>query len=504
MVERSNTLSAPLRQHNSGYGDCCGFGLFLIIVFCLLALPAWAQNPTAGMRKSFIELSTDKAELYVQEQLLLTVQLYFSNELIRGELSEPVSNSAVIESLGPQQEYSRMRGGQRYRMIERRYAVYPQTPGRLSVAPVEFEGSFRDTNGRLQNLRSSEQLFDLPVKDIPPQFSGSVWLPATGLTLEESGMPDDNRVTRGANLTRQLTLRANGLPGTTLPPFPAQTAPGLRSYPEPAKRTTDINDDGLMSMLQQTSALVPVQAGELRLPEVRVPWWDTASDSEKVAIIPARMLVVAPGSDFNAQAQATAVTAINETANSSAGAADPESDMNGQDIAGGGVFWPWLALFMAVGWGTTAGLFWRAKHSHYQANKATENNVGPDDSQLYNELMAAAGNNHPDTPRLLLRWMNLQYPDKGFQSWRQVAEFCHLPPLTDALATLEQRRYSTEQPLENEAPDNPTQLQQAIRELGRRPASQAANNDLSPLYPPAIDASQQQRHSGTDHRKPPQ
>ncbi|WP_018402944.1 BatD family protein [Marinobacter gelidimuriae] len=496
MVERNNKFSAPLRRHvYGGHSDCRGFGRFLIIVFCLLALPAWAQNPTADVRKSFIELSTDKAELYVQEQLLLTVQLYFSNELIRGELSEPVSNNAVIESLGPQQEYSRVRGDQRYRMIERRYAVYPQTPGQLSLAPLEFEGSFRGANGRLQILRSSEQLFDLPVKDIPPQFSGSVWLPATGLTLEESGLPNDNRVTSGANLTHQLTLRANGLPDATLPPFPAQTASGLRSYPEPAKRATDISADGLMSILQQASALVPVQAGELRLPEVRVPWWDTASDSEKVAIIPARMLVVAPGSDFNAQAQVQAqvraVTAIDEKLNNSAGDADPESDTNDQGSPGGGAFWPWLAMFMAVGWGITAGLFWRAKRSRYRANKAIEGNFGPDDSRLYKELLAAAGNNNPDTPRLLLRWMNLQYPDKGFQSWRQVAEFCHLPPLTDALAKLEQRRYGTEQPLEDKASNNPAQLQQAIRELGRRPASPAANNGLSPLYPPTIDASQQ-------------
>ncbi|EBA00953.1 BatD family protein [Marinobacter sp. ELB17] len=496
MVERNNKFSAPLRRHDYGdYSDCRGFGRFLIIVFCLLALPAWAQNPTADVRKSFIELSTDKAELYVQEQLLLTVQLYFSNELIRGELSEPVSNNAVIESLGPQQEYSRVRGDQRYRMIERRYAVYPQTPGQLSLAPLEFEGSFRGASGRLQILRSNEQLFDLPVKDIPPLFSGSVWLPATGLTLEESGLPNDNRVTSGANLTRQLTLRANGLPDATLPPFPAQTAPGLRSYPEPAKRATDISADGLMSILQQSSALVPVQAGELHLPEVRVPWWDTASDSEKVAIIPARMLVVAPGSDFDAQAQiqaqAPAVTAIDEKLNNSASDADPKSDMNGQNTTGGGAFWPWLALFMAVGWGITAGLFWRAKRSRYRANKAAASNLGPDDSGLYKELLAAAGNNNPDTPRLLLRWMNLQYPDKGFQSWRQVAEFCHLPPLTDALTKLEQRSYGTGQPLEDKASNNPAQLQQAIRELGRRPVSQAENNGLSPLYPPAIDASQQ-------------
>jgi hypothetical protein len=493
MVKRNSTFPTPLRRHDYGdYRDCRGFGRFLIIAFCLLALPAWAQNPTADLRKSFIELSTDKAELYVQEQLLLTVQLYFSNDLIRGELSEPVSNNAVIESLGPQQEYARVRGDQRYRMIERRYAVYPQTSGQLSLAPVEFEGSFRGVSGRLQILRSSEQLFDLPVKDIPPQFTGSVWLPATGLTLEDSGLPKDNRVTSGANLTRQLTLRANGLPDATLPPFPAQTAPGLRTYPEPAKRATDTSIDGLTSILQQASALVPVEAGELRLPELRIPWWDTASDSEKVAIIPERVLMVAPGSSINTQAQAQAptVAVVDKKLNNAVSDANPEPDMNNQSTTSGGALWPWLALFMALGWGITAGFFWRARRSRYRANTAIESNAGADDSRLYKELLAAAGNNNPDTPRLLLRWMNLQYPDKRFQSWRQVAEFCHSPPLTDALGKLEQRRYgTTEQPLEHEASNNPAQLQQAIRELGRRPASLSANNGLSPLYPPAIDAS---------------
>jgi hypothetical protein len=235
----------------------------------------------------------------------------------------------------------------------------------------------------------------------------------------------------------------------------------MRSYPEPAKRATDISAEGLTSILQQASALVPVQAGELRLPEVRVPWWDTASDSEKVAIIPERVLVVAPGSDFNAQvqAQAPAVAAFDGKLNEYGDDADPELDVNDQGNTGSGAFWPWLALFMAVGWSITAGSFWRAKRSRYRANKATKSDAGADDSELYKELLAAAGNNNPDTPRLLLRWMNLQYPGKGFQSWRQVAEFCHLPPLTDALTTLEQRRYSTEQPLEDNASNNPAQLQ---------------------------------------------
>lgn len=86
-------------------------------------------NQPAPSRDSFIELSADKAEVYVQEQLILTIQLYFSGNLIRGELSEPEHPEAIIESLGKQREFARYRNGTRYRVVERRYAIFPQQPG---------------------------------------------------------------------------------------------------------------------------------------------------------------------------------------------------------------------------------------------------------------------------------------------------------------------------------------------------------------------------------------
>ena len=48
-------------------------------------------DQAAPGRDSFIELSADKDEVYVQEQLILTVRLFLRGNLIRGELSEPVS-----------------------------------------------------------------------------------------------------------------------------------------------------------------------------------------------------------------------------------------------------------------------------------------------------------------------------------------------------------------------------------------------------------------------------
>ena len=66
----------------------------------------WSKSPTvrdANPRKSPKKQtqpgkSADKDEVYVQEQLILTVRLFFRGNLIRGELSEPTHPHVIIES----------------------------------------------------------------------------------------------------------------------------------------------------------------------------------------------------------------------------------------------------------------------------------------------------------------------------------------------------------------------------------------------------------------------
>ncbi|ADP98039.1 BatD family protein [Marinobacter adhaerens] len=243
-------------------------------------------DQAAPGRDSFIELSADKDEVYVQEQLILTVRLFFRGNLIRGELSEPTHPHVIIESLGRQQEFSRYRDGVRYRVVERRYAIFPQRPGTLKLPPVRFEGQARDASGSLRFLRDSEELFEVPVKDVPAQFSGDTWLPATGLSLEESGLPPSLEVATGENITREIRLTAAGLPGEALPPLPDTVPDGLRSYPEEPERQTETTPAGLTSSLKQSVALVPVEAGQMTLPAIRIYWWDTEADRERVAVIP--------------------------------------------------------------------------------------------------------------------------------------------------------------------------------------------------------------------------
>lgn len=435
------------------------------------------DRDTEASRDTFIELATDKDEVYVQEQLVLTIKLFFSGNLIRGELSEPEHPEAIIESLGKQREYSRYRDGVRFRVVERRYAIYPQQPGEFSLNTIRFEGRARTPDGQLKFLRDSEDLFTIPVKAIPAGFTGDTWLPASQLTLTESGLASGQSLATGQNLTRTLSLQADGLPAETLPPFAGMEIPGIRTYPETAQRTTDSTADGLVANLTQTTALVPVQAGELVLPEIRIPWWDTAADEQKVAVIPARTLAVAgqPGQAATVPPQASEPP---ETAADNSG-------QPGDGASEGSDFWQLLSLTLAIAWLITIGLWWRARR---RPPAGQERNDSDDEGEkaLFDRLLKAAGAGSSDTLRLLPQWANRRFEGTSFDSVAEVTTHLRDPALNQTLAELQQRLFG--KPEHHDRRWDGEALIGALKRVrSQRPQGLSKSEEsLPPLYPEAL------------------
>lgn len=433
-------------------------------------------------RDSFIELSADKDEVYVQEQLVLTIKLFFTGNLIRGELSEPKHPNAIIESLGKQNEYTRYRDGVRYRVVERRYALFPQREGQLSLQPIRFEGQARNELGQLKFLRDSANLFDITVKGVPASFSGDTWLPARKLQLEESGLPENQNLTAGQNLTRSLIMRADGLPAESLPPFPERTPDSIRAYPEKPERTTTSGTDGLTSTLTQTTALVPVRSGELTLPDIRIPWWDTESDSEKVAVIPAHTLIVEGPSG---QIGSTRNTPENASETADKANSEPESSNAGPKSDAG--FWPLVTLVLLVGWLMTLVAWWYSRR-HISAKKVVASQGNEREKVLFRELCEAAQAGSPKTTDLLVRWISQKHPEHTFHSVTDVNRFLDNKELAAEIEQLQQRLFGSP----GEAASEPWQGERLVAALihVRGRAEEATPGDhLPPLYPQGLSTS---------------
>ena len=102
----------------------------------------------------------------VQAQLIYTLRLLHGVDLKEGSLSVPDLPNAIVERLGEDTTSEVLRDGRRYRVVERKYAVFPQTSGTFKIPAAEFSGKAMARGGSpfdsFFNRRFGADPFDKP------------------------------------------------------------------------------------------------------------------------------------------------------------------------------------------------------------------------------------------------------------------------------------------------------------------------------------------------------
>lgn len=258
-------------------------------------LPGTAKRSADDAPSIFLELVVDKESVYTQEQVLVSLRLYHQGNLASGELSKPEPENAIVEPLGEQTKYTRMKYNRRYEVIERNYLIFPQKSGVLKIEPQVFTGSLIDPRARQRQFaRELTEPKSIEVKSPPASFSGNLWMPAMSINLTESWSKPIESIRVGESVTRTLNLQALGMLGSALPSFSTTEPAGFKFYPDQEKRVSEPHKSGANSTLSQSFAIVAVQPGKVTLPEIRIPWWDTVNNVERVAILPGREIQILP------------------------------------------------------------------------------------------------------------------------------------------------------------------------------------------------------------------
>jgi hypothetical protein len=247
------------------------------------------------------ESSIDQPSLYVQAELMLTITLQQAINLESPEISALDIADAVVEPL-ERQSFQRRVGNRTWLVTELRYVIYPQKSGTLSIPAVEFTAREVQAGRTLlgsrlgRRIRLSSEPLAVTVKSVPAAFPGDVWLPARTLALTEDWSIDPEALSVGDSTTRTLTLIAEGLQGSQLPPLSsvqgALNIPELRFYPDQESIDQSEIARGLQGIRTQSEALVARADGNWTLPEIRIPWWNTQTDQLEYAVLEARDIAV--------------------------------------------------------------------------------------------------------------------------------------------------------------------------------------------------------------------
>lgn len=347
LVELAPRRSGNIRINPIRIGQQRTNGLVLTV------LPAKSQSSSAGGRDIYLEAEITPQNPYVQSQLTYTLRLFRAVEILDGSLSEPSVEDATIVRLGKDSSYTKTNAGRDYRVIERRYAIFPQSSGELLIPPVFFNGQIAErglggsTFSRLftrgKRIRRSTKLIRVTVREKPTAFSGSSWLPANQLHIKESWPDGGPRFRVGEPITRTLRIEARGLSGAQLPEFELHEDRELKRYPDQPTTKTVTDKLWVYGVQEQRIALLPTKEGDIELPEVRITWWDTEQDQQRVAIVPRRRFSVAP--------------ALSEmTAIATGAKPEPEPLRTDATRSGDGAIWQGISAALLIGWLLTFAL----------------------------------------------------------------------------------------------------------------------------------------------------
>ncbi|MBF0190210.1 MAG: protein BatD [Magnetococcales bacterium] len=434
--------------------------------------PSATANPTPGDHPELlVEAETSNPTPYRLEQTLLTVRFLNAIPISGASMPEPriSSGDGVIEKLGNDQAYETERHGRRYLASERRYALFPQRSGPLTIDPIPVTVQLPGQGGNTllkeffndpfiknlplgpgrpgQSVRLATQTIHLEAKAQPSSWPRSnAWLPAHRIMLTEKWSPDPPVFQVGEPVTRTLTLMADGLSAAQLEEIALQNPEGIKLYPDRPVLENQKEATGIIGKRIHTLALIPTTPGEHRLPAIELPWWNTDQQRQEVARLPERRITVlpAPGTatrppesqtqpapqpvpnpesrsvdpaSGNRSAAATPETATPATPDRAppAGAtppADASAPPTTAHLPTG--TWPWVALVAGLGWMITGLLWWRGARRRQPPAAPPDNTrkaAGATEArQAEARLRAACLANDPQAARAALALLTLPEP----------------------------------------------------------------------------------------------
>ena len=395
-------------------------------------------NSPPGEADVFITSEVDYDETYVQAQVLYRIKVYRAVPTRQPALRDPVFGGAevLIELAGDERSYEARLNDRTYNVVERVYAVFPQESGEVTISPARFEARvLRDgrITGRKVFESESQTVNILPIPAPPADFPGAAWLPARDLQLGESWSREVDELSAGEPITRNITISALGQLETQIPAVEPPTVDGVSIYPDRPELTRRIEPGGIRGVRNEQYAMIAVSSGMMRLPELKLPWWDVAAGEWRVASLPERTLNIISSGEPAVVDPAPQVVA------------QPEQRPNAGTVTVYSGFWRLIAEILAVLWLVTVIAWWWSTRPtrKYEPREAAPPPLHKQQARcLKAARKAALDGDGAGVRQALLDWGRLQWPTNAPRSIGALAARVSAP-LSDELDKLSDSAYGS-------------------------------------------------------------
>ena len=408
-----------------------------------------------------INLSDNKS-YYVQQQIMVTVQLFHRIGFANASLDDLKIDNAVVEKIGEDANYSKTIGKHRYNIIERRYAVYPQQSGSLIIPALTFTGkaeirqSFSLFSQAGKRIISRTKPITIKVLPIPGSYTGKLWLPAEYLSIEAKILEDSSNIIAGEAITRHIIVTATGLLGSQLPSTSIPASKAIKTYPDKEQLHNQLLDGKVIGSRTDTIAIIPLKAGSFTLPEINIDWWNTSTNQQETAHLAAQTLSAQPNSELNTpiepvkqKSQVQKNKPVDNTSEPITAQDTTARDIIYKDPPLTKNSWFLVSIALIILWLLTL-LLWlvnSAKNKHrvkkqLSTAKQQSFNHSQAEKYLHDFYLACYNNDAYSSSQSLVQWAEFYFNKSIISDLAGVIELTHNKELTQAIMKLESSQYS--------------------------------------------------------------
>ena len=251
--------------------------------------------PDGKTKDYFLEAVVDKKNPYVNEQVTLTVKFYTAVQHFgTPELDEPATTGFWTEVIGNSAPYYQKVNGRNFRVIERKYALFPAQTGDLTIGRATLHATvasnqrqkdpfdvFGDFFGRGVEVAISSDPIRVNVKAIPDagkpkDFSGSIGRYAI------SAEPDKRAVDVNQPVTVKFEISGTGNIKTIADPVIPEL-PDFRIYRAATNESVSRSGDKLGGTKAYEQVFIPTRPGTLEIPAISFSFFDPSDSKYKLA-----------------------------------------------------------------------------------------------------------------------------------------------------------------------------------------------------------------------------
>ena len=382
------------------------------------------DNAKVASDDVMLKTTTSEPKPYVNQQVLYTVKLYSNQRLINPEYHAPIVEDALLIPLGDGRHYQTQIDNQLYSVEEQQYAIFPQKSGKLTVIAPTLDAEIYSGFPRHVTAKTTPTV--LSIRPTPPDYKARNWLPAKNITLTETYDPPKQVIKQGDTITRTVTLSATAMPAQLLPILSFKTNKEFNVYPESPELKNSVQSNELMGTSTLKVTYLLNQSGNITIPELKLPWFNTITGKTEISSLPAHTLTIEPNgldpaNERNTQLPTTHSSSVQQTAPS------PSSVIQWAFVAGFG-----LAC------GLIASLWWFQRTKRPGRNRSNQIAI--------KRLQSACQKNRPALARTsLLNWAKTQWPEAGILNLQDIATHTRDAQLKKQLQLLTQALYRSNQ-----------------------------------------------------------